>query len=396
MAQVVKDIKTWLTQWFYLKTDIDPKVSNLQSQIDNKLSKNLTTANQNVVTDGAGNVVVEAKPTIPSASNSTPVADTTNGSVGNATTFARANHTHPKSSIYAEATHSHSASQLTDSSANTYTNISSSLTTSSTQADINSAINTKIGELVGIDFITVVQTLPTASSSTMGKLYLVPISDSGDNKFAEYVTVHQNSSYDWEKLGEISGSGLSVDWSDITGKPSSFTPSSHTHGQVTNDGKITSTAVTVASGDNIVITDASDSSKVKRVANLLTSHIKDGTAHSNIGSSANATQSTINANIDTALGNKANTSSLPSNTSELNNDGEDGSDPYIGRGEVADHYIQFSNTNGLVKNDGTIDTTTYISDVSGKSDKTATIGTTITLVDAGETNEGCIIFNTIS
>ena len=34
--------------------------------------------------------------------------------------------------------------------------------------------------------------------------------------------------------------------------------------------------------------------------------------------------------------------------------------------------------------------------VTAKSDKTATLGTTITLVDKGETNEGCIIFNTIS
>lgn len=86
--------------------------------------------------------------------------------------------------------------------------------------------------------------------------------------------------------------------------------SDHVHGQITNDGKITSTAVTVASGDNILITDASDSSKVKRVANLLAGHITDGTAHSNIGSSANATQATINTNIDTALSNKANSSSL--------------------------------------------------------------------------------------
>ena len=90
----------------------------------------------------------------------------------------------------------------------------------------------------------------------------------------------------------------------------SRTPTSHTHGQVTNDGKITSTAVTVASGDNILITDASDSSKIKRVANLLTDHVLDGTAHSNIGSSANDSQSTINTKIDTALSTKADSSSL--------------------------------------------------------------------------------------
>lgn len=81
------------------------------------------------------------------------------------------------------------------------------------------------------------------------------------------------------------------------------TPTSHTHGQITNAGAITSTAVTVASGDNIVITDASDSSKVKRVTNLLAGHIKDSSAYSNLETSANATQATINAAINTKLGN---------------------------------------------------------------------------------------------
>lgn len=45
---------------------------------------------------------------IPSASNTTPSADTTSGSVGTGTTWARSNHTHPKSSLYAESSHTHS------------------------------------------------------------------------------------------------------------------------------------------------------------------------------------------------------------------------------------------------------------------------------------------------
>lgn len=140
------------------------------------------------------------KPTLPSASTTTPSADTSSGSYGSGTSYARSNHTHPKSSLYAEATHSHTKSQITD-------------------------------------------------------------------------------------------------------FPTSMTPTSHTHGQITNAGAITSTAVTVASGDNIVITDASDSSKVKRVTNLLADHIKDSSAYSNLETSANATQATINAAINTKLGN---------------------------------------------------------------------------------------------
>lgn len=333
MATVMKDIVTWLKQWFYTESEVDTITGGLQTQINNK------------------------------ADSSTVSALST--TVGN------------------KADKSGGVAQITDSNSANYTNIGS-LSANATQQAINSAINTRIGNLIPVDWIIVVTTLPTASASTMGRLYLVAKDGAtGDNVFIEYITVKEGSNYSWEKLGELSGSGLSVDWQDITNKPSSFTPSahthddryytetevnsllgdkadasdlgavaysndyedlsniptsftpsSHTHGQVTNDGKITSTAVTVASGDNIVITDASDSSKVKRVANLLAGHIKDSSAHSNIGSSADATQATINTNIDTVIGNKA--------------------------------------------------------------DKTVALGTTITLVNKGETNEGCIIFETIS
>lgn len=42
---------------------------------------------------------------------------------------------------------------------------------------------------------------------------------------------------------------------------SGVTPASHTHGNITNDGGITATAVTVASGDSLVIVDSSDTNK---------------------------------------------------------------------------------------------------------------------------------------
>ena len=153
---------------------------------------------------------------------------------------------------------------------------------------------------------------------------------------------------------------ISTDWDDISNKPTSFTPASHTHGQVSNDGKITSTAVTVATADNIVITDASDSSKIKRVANLLTDHIKDSTAYSSIGSSANATQSNINAAINTTLANKISTSA----------------------------------TAGLIKNDGSIDTNIYLTqhqDITGKANQSDLTALT-SRVSALETSEFQIVF----
>lgn len=54
------------------------------------------------------------KPTIPTASTSTPSADTTSGSYGSGTSYARSNHSHPKSSLYAESSHTHTVSNITD------------------------------------------------------------------------------------------------------------------------------------------------------------------------------------------------------------------------------------------------------------------------------------------
>lgn len=178
MATAIKDVVTWLKQWFYTESEVDTITGGLQTQINNKAD----TSTVNTLSNTVGNK-----------------ADKSNG-----------------------------ANQITDNNSANYTNIGT-LSAGATQQTINNAINTKIGTLMGQDWIIVVASLPTASASTMGKLYLVAISGSGDNNFKEYVTVENNGSYDWEKLGEISGSGLSVDWADITSKPSSFTPSSHTH-----------------------------------------------------------------------------------------------------------------------------------------------------------------------
>ena len=62
-------LKNITKKWFYLKEEVDSK--------------------------------------IPSASSTTPSADTTSGSVGTGTTWAKADHTHPKSTLYAEASHIH-------------------------------------------------------------------------------------------------------------------------------------------------------------------------------------------------------------------------------------------------------------------------------------------------
>ncbi len=258
MASVMKDIVTWLKQWFYTESEVDTITGGLQTQINNKADSSTVSA----------------------------LTTTVNG----------------------KADKSGGAGQITDTAANTYTNISTGLTSSSTQSDINAAINTKMGTLVDVDWVVVVTTLPTASENTMGKLYLVAISGSGDNNFKEYVTVKDTSttpaSYSWEKIGEISGGGLSVSWNDITDKPSSFNPSSHSS---------SATTYGVGTGSN------------------------------------------------------------------------------YGHNKIIDNLNQSTNTNGhsLSAHQG------YVIN-QNKAEKTEALGVTITLIDKGETNEGCIVFNTIS
>ncbi len=93
------DTNTYLTQ----HQDISGKLNISQTSYKGK----------NVVVDSSsGNITFEDKPTVPSASSTTPSADTTNGSVGDGTTWARSNHTHPKSSLYAESSHNHNYSNI--------------------------------------------------------------------------------------------------------------------------------------------------------------------------------------------------------------------------------------------------------------------------------------------
>lgn len=320
MADInIDGVVTWLKNWFYDKTEItgflnnkanqsdlqttNSNLSSLSSTVDNKVDKvtgkglsteDFTTA----LKDKLDGIEAQANKTVvDSALSSTSTNPLQNKAINTALSGkASTNHTH-----YIQNSSSDNGSLYI------YPNGDGQ-----NPAHLGAwlhALEAEVDNLTSFDLVEIVTTLPTAASETMNKLYLVAKSGGSSQDYYDiYITVqHENNgnyTYTWEKVDDFDLQNLSIDWDNVTNKPSSFTPASHTHGQVTNDGKITSTAVAVASGDNIVITDASDSSILKRVANLLASHIKDSTAHTNIGSSANDTQATINTDIDTALGNK--------------------------------------------------------------------------------------------
>lgn len=132
---------------------------------------------------------------------------------------------------FAPSSHGHAASEVTD--ANAHANLGTSA--DATQAAINTAIDTKIGSLLAVELIEVVSSLGTASASTMNKLYLVAESTSKTNDNYEiYVTVRSGTSgsytYAWEKVDTAR--------IDLSG----YAAIDHVHGNLTNDGKIGSTA----------------------------------------------------------------------------------------------------------------------------------------------------------
>lgn len=250
MAQIVKDIVTWLQQWFYTESEVDTMLSGKVN-----VAQGSGNGNKNVVTDSGGAVTLEAKPTIDTALSSSSTNAVQNKVINTA--------------LSNKADKTGGVAQVTD--GNAHSNLGTSA--NATQSAINNAIDTAIGNLASINAINIVDTLPTASASTMGKLYII----SENSKVNVYYTKQSGTSYAWQKMDTDILDEFSVSWSDVTNKP------------------FTSVDTAITNGSNNPVT---------------------------------------NGAISTAL--------------------------------------------------------------STKSDKTATVGTTITLANVGETNEGCIIFNTVS
>ena len=63
-------------------------------------------------------------------------------------------------------------------------------------------------------------------------------------------------------LGTISTG--TIPWARLSNVPSSFTPASHSHGNIANGGTIASTTVALANGDMLLFSDSSNSGKIER------------------------------------------------------------------------------------------------------------------------------------
>lgn len=177
--------------------------------------------------------------------------------------------------------------------------LNSNLTTANKMLVTDNTGNVVLDDLPSFNAIEVVATLPTASASTMGRLYII----NENSQVNVYYTENNNGTYTWHEMDTDILDDLSIDWSDVQNNPfanttpSSFSSPSHIHGNITSDGKVgTNTYANkiLVTGSGGVVTIAST---------ISTLSILEAVAHTNIGTQASTTQAGINNAIDTVIGN---------------------------------------------------------------------------------------------
>ena len=169
---------------------------------------------------------VVAIPTGVSPSSTTPAMDGT-AAVGTETAFARGDHVHPTDTSRAASSHTHG-----------YITNDGKMSSSGEQI-IASGDSLLIADSSGSDVIVRAKGIDFDGSTTTKAL---------------------TKKGTWESFA---GATHSHTTTDITDFPSTMTPSSHTHGYITNDGTLGNThQATIANGDRLVITDSSASNKI--------------------------------------------------------------------------------------------------------------------------------------
>lgn len=371
-----------------LTTDNDNKVlSAKQGKLlqDNKLNKNQTSyKGKNVVVDNnSGEITFEDKPTIPKASTTTPLSDSTLGSVGIRDRWAKEDHVHPKSNLYAGSDHNHDNTYIKLS--NTTGLIKNDGTIDTSQYLIKSNFKTIGGDsIVGSGNISLPSKLSDLTNDT-GFITLSALNDyvTKDNLSIKYsdeiptevdpsepyslCIVKSSNGYDVYSIQEpstgASGTpekGDPVEWVKSATIPSDFAISSHNH----NDLYYTKSEVdnmNLGSGSSgevdlsNYIRKSSTSGLVKNDGSIdTTSYLSSLPNHTHKKSEITDFTHTHSISdittLQTTLNGKANTSHTHT-TSEITDF------PVI---PDVSNYIQKSSVTGFVKNDGRIDSNEYV------------------------------------
>lgn len=296
--QEIKNVVTWLKNWFYDKNEVYTKnetytKEEVNTALGNKVNVNQGNENtgKNVYVNSGGKIDVENHITCGTGlafdgsvankiNHSNSVTALTTASAKKIKHDAQG-HITETSNLYgsdipvsssdstklntalsnkANSTHTHSATDVTDT--NTHTNIGSSAY--ATQGAINTAIDTAIGNLQSIKAIEVTTDKGSASADKLGKLFIVNENSKVNVYYVKQTGTGSSATYSWEKMDTDILDEYVVYWSNVQNRPtktSDFTndgadgtnvfvsnndsrlsdartPTSHQHGSITNDGKI--------------------------------------------------------------------------------------------------------------------------------------------------------------
>lgn len=237
--QEIKNVVTWLKNWFYDKTEVYTKSetyskAEVNSSLGNKVnvSQGSGASNKNVVTNSSGDIITENKVSAGtglSLSSSNQISHSNSVSAQTSAVFKKITYD-GQGHITGTAnvtgldlpSHSHSSTEINDNSSDYHHFRSGLPVTPYSVHDALADIDTAIGALKSIKVIEVVTSLPTASEDTMNKLYIV----NELTKVNVYYTVtytesalNPNIRYRWEKLDEDILDELSIDWSDVENNP---------------------------------------------------------------------------------------------------------------------------------------------------------------------------------
>ena len=170
---------------------------------------------------------------------------------------------------FTPSAHTQASSTITDT--NTYSNLNN---VAGTQESINSAIDSKIGALLSVEYQVIVQSLPTASASTMNKFYLLAEEDAEtDDAYEIFITVKNGSTYTWEKVDTARIDLADYVKTDDARLSDARTPLAHAHGNLTNDGKIGSESnKLVVTGTGGVVTTSDMVTEMDTVIQALIAH----------------------------------------------------------------------------------------------------------------------------
>ena len=258
--QEIKNVVTWLKNWFYDKTEVYAKSETytkeeVNSALGNKVNVAQGSGNsdKNVVTSSSGNITTEPK-----------VSAGSGLSLSNANQMSHSNSvTAQTSAVFKKITydgqgHITGTANVDDSDLPSHSHSIANVT--NLQTELNS-LDSRLDNLESIKAIEVVSTKPTASSNTMNKLYIVAETISGVQKVNVYYTKQTGSTYEWVKLDDNILDELSIDWSEIENNPfdnntpSDFATSNHEHGNLSNAGTLTTHINNV---NKVVVTDSTN------------------------------------------------------------------------------------------------------------------------------------------